>query len=330
MRAILSDAADRCRPHWPARAGPPGSVPTVLTVLPEVSGALAARRPVVALESTIISHGLPRPDNLRIAREIEEAVRSAGAVPATIAVVEGRACVGLDDDALSAIATSDDVVKVSTRDLATLAARKGTGATTVAATSHLAARAGIRIFATGGLGGVHRDARSTWDESADLQSLATTPVAVVCAGVKSILDVPATLERLETLGVPVIGVGTDAFPGFYLTDSGHRVDWRVDTPEEIAAVLAAQDELGTADRGTVVANPLPADEQVDPALHERLLQSGLAAAETSHVSGKDVTPFLLDWFHRESDGVTLRANVRIVLRNADLAARIAAAAAGSA
>jgi pseudouridylate synthase len=302
----------------------------VLTVLPEVADALAAGRPVVALESTIISHGLPRPDNLRVASEIEQAVRNAGAVPATIAVVAGHARVGLDDEALEAIATRDDVVKVSTRDLATLVARGGSGATTVAATSHLAARAGIRVFATGGLGGVHRDARSTWDESADLQSLATTPVAVVCAGVKSILDVPATLERLETLGVPVIGVGTDAFPGFYLTDSGHRVDWRVDTPEEIAAVLAAQDELGTADRGTVVANPLPADEQVDPALHERLLQSGLAAAETSHVSGKDVTPFLLDWFHRESDGVTLRANVRIVLRNADLAARIAAAAAGSA
>jgi pseudouridine-5'-phosphate glycosidase len=316
-------------PGVPTRAPTTGSVPTVLTVLPEVADALAAHRPVVALESTIISHGLPRPDNLRIAREIEEAVRSAGAVPATIAVVDGRACVGLDDDSLTTIATSAYVVKVSTRDLATLVARKGTGATTVAATSHLAAQAGIRLYATGGLGGVHRDARSTWDESADLQSLATTPVAVVCAGVKSILDVPATLERLETLGVPVIGVGSDAFPGFYLTDSGHRVDWRVDTAEEVAAVLAAQDALGTADRGTVVANPLPVGEQVDPELHERLLQSGLAAAESNRVTGKDVTPFLLDWFHRESDGVTLRANVRIVLRNADLAARIAAAAAGA-
>ena len=298
----------------------------MLTVLPEVADALAARRPVVALESTIISHGLPRPDNLRIAREIEDAVRRAGAVPATIAVVDGRACVGLDDDALTTVATSDDVVKVSTRDLATLVARGGSGATTVAATSHLAARAGIRVFATGGLGGVHRDARDTWDESADLQSLATTPVAVVCAGVKSILDVPATLERLESLGVPVVGVGTDAFPGFYLTDSGHRVDWRVDTAEEVAAILIAQDALGTADRGTVVANPLPVEEQVDPDLHERLLRSGLEAAASHHVTGKDVTPFLLDWFHRESDGVTLRANVRIVLRNADLAARVAAAA----
>ena len=297
----------------------------MLTVLPEVADALAAGRPVVALESTIISHGLPRPDNLRVAREIEQAVRSAGAVPATIAVVAGHARVGLDDEALEAIATSDDVVKVSTRDLATLVARGGSGATTVAATSHVAARAGIRVFATGGLGGVHRDARSTWDESADLQSLATTPVAVVCAGVKSILDVPATLERLETLGVPVLGFGTDSFPGFYLTDSGHPVDWRVDSPEEVAAVIRAADGLGTADRGLVVANPVHAAEQVDPDLHDRLLHSGLTAAERAGVTGKDVTPFLLDWFHRESEGVTLTSNVRIVLRNADLAARIAAA-----
>jgi pseudouridine-5'-phosphate glycosidase len=302
----------------------------VLSVLPEVADALAAGAPVVALESTIISHGLPRPDNLRIAREIEQAVRSAGATPATIAVVDGTARVGLDDDALGQVASHDDVVKVSTRDLATLVARKGTGATTVAATSHLAARAGITVFATGGLGGVHREARSTWDESADLQSLATTPVAVVCAGVKSILDVPATLERLETLGVPVLGYRTDAFPGFYLTDSGHRLDWRADSPDEVAAVLAARADLGTDDRGLVLANPLPADEQVDPALHDRLLQAGLRAADHAHVRGKDVTPFLLDFFHRESGGVTLEANVRIVLRNARLAAEVASAVATTA
>ena len=301
----------------------------MLTVLPEVADALADRRPVVALESTIVSHGLPRPDNLRIAREIEHAVRSGGAVPATIAVVDGTPRIGLDDDALTRIATSDDVVKVSTRDLATLVARKGSGATTVAATSHLAARAGIAVFATGGLGGVHRDARTTWDESADLQSLASTPVAVVCAGVKSILDVPATLERLESLGVPVIGYGTDAFPGFYLSDSGYSVEWRVDSPQEVADVLAARQELGTDDRGLVLANPLPTDEQVDPQLHERLLRDGLRAADESHVRGKDVTPFLLDFFHRESGGATLEANVRIILRNADLAARVAAAAAGA-
>ena len=295
----------------------------VLSVHPEVADALADHRPVVALESTIISHGLPRPDNLRIAREIEQAVRDAGAVPATIAVVDGVARVGLDDAALEGIASSDEVVKVSTRDLATLVARGGSGATTVAATSHLAAQAGITVFATGGLGGVHREARDTWDESADLQSLATVPVAVVCAGVKSILDVPATLERLETLGVPVLGYRTHAFPGFYLTDSGHPVEWRVESAREVARVLAARTALGTADRGLVLANPLPADQQVDPGVHDRLLRDGLRAAEEKQVAGKDVTPFLLDFFHRESGGVTLTANVQIVLNNAALAADVA-------
>jgi pseudouridine-5'-phosphate glycosidase len=251
---------------------------------------------------------------------------SRRAVPATIALVEGRPHVGLDDAALHHVASSDDVVKVSTRDLATVAARGGSGATTVAATSHLASLAGIRVFATGGLGGVHRDARATWDESADLQALATTDITVVCAGVKSILDVPATLERLETLGVTVLGYGTTAFPGFYLSDSGHRLDWRADTPEEVAAVMAARAGLGTADRGVVVANPLPTDEQLDPALHDRLLHDGLAAAEAQHVRGKDVTPFLLEFFHRESKCASLEANIRIVLHNAELAARIAAAA----
>ena len=296
-------------------------------MLPEVAEALAAGRPVVALESTIISHGLPRPDNLRVAREIEHAVRRGGAVPATVALVDGHARVGLDDAALERIASSDDVVKVSTRDLAVVAARAGTGATTVAATSHLAVAAGIGVFATGGLGGVHRDARSTWDESADLQALATTDIAVVCAGVKSILDVAATLERLETLGVTVLGYRTTAFPGFYLTDSGHSLDWRVESPEEVAAVMSARRELGTAGSGVVVANPLPVDEQLDPALHERLLHDGLAAADAHHVRGKEVTPFLLEFFHRESKGASLEANIRIVLHNAELAARIAVAAA---
>jgi pseudouridylate synthase len=299
----------------------------VLTVLPEVADALAVGRPVVALESTIISHGLPRPDNLRVAREIEHAVRRGGAVPATIALVDGHARVGLDEAALKRIASSDDVVKVSTRDLAVVAARAGTGATTVAATSHLAAAAGIRVFATGGLGGVHRDARATWDESADLEGLAGTDITVVCAGVKSILDVAATLERLETLGVTVLGYRTSAFPGFYLTDSGHSLDWRVESPEEVAAVMSARRDLGTAGSGVVVANPLPVEEQLDPALHERLLHDGLAAAEANRVRGKEVTPFLLEFFHRESKGASLEANIRIVLHNAELAARIAVAAA---
>jgi pseudouridine-5'-phosphate glycosidase len=297
----------------------------VIETHPEVAEALASGRPVVALESTIISHGLPRPDNLRIARDIEAAVRDAGAVPATIALVGGRARIGLDDAALERVATSDDVVKVSTRDLATVAARGGHGATTVAATAHLASQVGIDLFATGGLGGVHRQARDTWDESADLVALASLPITVVCAGVKSILDVGATLERLETLGVAVLGYGTDAFPGFYLRDSGHPVEWRVDTPPQVAAVMDAREALGTARRGLVVANPLPENEQVDPTLHDRLLGAGLAAAAQRGVHGKEVTPFLLDFFHRESDGVTLAANVRIILRNAALAAQIAAA-----
>ena len=298
----------------------------MLTVLPEVADALASGRPVVALESTIISHGLPRPDNLRVAREIEAAVRRGGAVPATVALVDGTARVGLDDAALERIASSDDVVKVSTRDLAVVAARGGTGATTVAATSHLAAEAGVHVFATGGLGGVHRGARDSFDESADLVTLSRVSTTVVCAGVKSILDVAATLERLETLGVAVLGYRTSAFPGFYLSDSGHTVDWRVESPEEVAAVLAARRGLGTARTGVVVANPLPLDQQLDPALHDRLLHDGLAAAEAGHVRGKDVTPFLLEFFHRESKGASLEANIRIVLHNAELAARIAAAA----
>ena len=296
-------------------------------MLPKVAEALAAERPVVALESTIISHGLPRPDNLRIAREIEAEVRAHGAVPATIAIVAGHARIGLDDAALEQIATSDDVVKVSARDLATLAARGGHGATTVAATAHLAALAGIGVFATGGLGGVHREARETWDESADLQALAAAPIVVVCAGIKSILDVPATLERLESLGIGVLGYRTDAFPGFYLTESGYPLDWRVDSPEEVAAVIRARTALGTDRRGLVVANPLPVEEQVDPQLHDRVLRAGLTAAVQAGVRGKDVTPFLLDFFHRESDGASLTANIRIILRNAALAAQIAAAAA---
>src|SRR5918995_1362017 len=215
-----------------------------MRIADEVSEALAAGRPVVALESTIISHGLPRPRNLEVAREIEAAVRVAGAVPATIALVAGEVRVGLDDAALEAIAGGEDVVKCGVRDLAPAAARGAHGATTVAATSVLAARAGIGVFATGGLGGVHRGARETWDESADLETLARTGIVVVCAGVKSILDVGATLERLETLGVTVLGYGTECFPGFYLSDSGHPVPWRVDSPAAVAAVAAARAELG--------------------------------------------------------------------------------------
>jgi pseudouridylate synthase len=297
-----------------------------MRVAPEVAEALADGGPVVALESTLISHGLPRPRNLEVAEQVEAAVRSGGAVPATVAVVDGEVRVGLDEPALRTIACGEGVAKCGVRDLAPLAARKGHGATTVAATAHLAARAGIRLFATGGLGGVHRGARETWDESADLETLARTRIVVVCSGVKSILDVAATLERLETLSVPVLGYRTDRFPGFYLAESEHPVAWRVDSPEDVAAVMAAQSELGIV-AAIVVGNPLPAEDQLDPGLHDRTLRSGLAAVERDRVTGKDVTPFLLEHFHGETSGASLEANVDLVTRNARLAAQIAAVAA---
>ena len=296
-----------------------------MQVLPEVSDALAAGRPVVALESTIISHGLPRPDNLRVAREIEAAVRSGGAVPATIAIIAGEPHIGLDDAALRHIAVSDTVVKVSVRDVAVLAALRGDGATTVASTAHLAAAVGISVFATGGLGGVHRGARDNWDESADLMTLSRTPVLVVCAGVKSILDVGATLERMESLNVGVIGYRTDRFPGFYLADSGHPVGWRMETPDQVADVLRARRRLGTDSYALVLANPIAPADEMDRALHDRVLAEALTAAETAGVHGKDVTPFLLDFFHRETHGASLSANIALVLSNARLAAEIAAA-----
>jgi pseudouridylate synthase len=293
-------------------------------VHPEVADALASGRPVVALESTIIAHGLPRPDNLRIAREIEDAVRSHGAVPATIAVIAGEPTVGLDDDALQTLANADDVAKCGVRDLAPAVAARVHGATTVAATSHLASLAGIRVFATGGLGGVHRGARDSFDESADLATLARVGICVVCAGVKSILDIPATLERLETLNVTVLGYRTGTFPAFYLNDSGLPVAWRVETPAEAAAVLREREALSVPG-AVVVANPLPEDEQVDPELHDRVLREGLEAAADQGVAGRDVTPFLLERFHSQTGGESLRANVRLVLRNAALAAEIAGA-----
>jgi pseudouridine-5'-phosphate glycosidase len=295
-----------------------------LKIHPEVDDALTRGTPVVALESTIISHGLPRPDNLRVAREIEDSVRAGGAVPATIAIVGGEPCIGLDDEALHTVAMDDAVVKVSVRDLGTLVAKRGHGATTVAATAHLAALAGISVFATGGLGGVHRGARDTWDESADLTTLSTTPVTVVCAGVKSILDVAATLERLETLNIPVLGYRTDRFPGFYLADSGFGLDWRVESAEEIATVLHARTAL-RCDAGVLVVNPVQRADELDRTLHDRVLESGLAAVDDAGVHGKDVTPFLLDFFHTATRGRSLEVNVALVRSNATLAAAIASA-----
>lgn len=294
-------------------------------VAPEVAAALDAGGPVVALESTLISHGLPRPENRDAALRIEEVVRDEGAVPATIAVVDGVARIGLDAAALDVVASDDDVAKAGVRDLAVVAARGAHGATTVASTAHLAARAGIGVFATGGLGGVHRDAGNTWDESNDLPVLARTPITVVCAGVKSILDVAATLERMETLGIGLVGYGTDRFPAFYRPDSGFPLEWRADSPAEVAAVMAARADLGTDATALVVANPVTEEMALPQEMHDRVLAEGLDLAARTGVRGKDVTPFLLAHFHQATAGASLTVNVDLVLANAALAARIAVA-----
>ena len=291
----------------------------------EVREALAARRPVVALESTIIAHGLPRPRNLRVAEELEDIVRSADAVPATVAVLDGSARVGLDKAQLERVAEDPAMRKLGHRDLAPALATGASGATTVSATAFLAARAGLRVFATGGLGGVHRDWTQTQDESADLRLLARTRITVVCAGVKSILDVPATLQRLETLGVGVLGYGTDRFPGFYLSSSGEPVDWTVRSPEEVAAVMEAQDALGGPEAALIVANPVPQDEQLDPVLHDRVLAQALEACRERGIAGQAVTPYLLDQLMRGTEGASLEANLAAVRGNVALAGRIAAA-----
>ncbi|MFI1099718.1 pseudouridine-5'-phosphate glycosidase [Streptomyces melanogenes] len=295
----------------------------VLKVSEEVREALAEGRPVVALESTIIAHGLPRPRNLRVATELEELVRAGGAVPATVAVLDGWPHVGLDKDQLERIA-GGGLRKLGHRDLPMALAAGSSGATTVSATAYLAHWADIRVFATGGLGGVHRGWTETQDESADLALLSRTPVAVVCAGVKSILDVPATLQRLETLGIGVVGYGTDRFPGFYLADSGEPVDWTVNTPEEAADVLRSHDAIGP-DSALIVANPVPEAEQLDPELHDRVLAEALAACREQGITGQAVTPFLLDHLVRHTGGASLEANVAAVRGNVRLAAAIAAA-----
>ncbi|MFG5719678.1 pseudouridine-5'-phosphate glycosidase [Streptomyces murinus] len=297
----------------------------VLVVSEEVREAIGARRPVVALESTIIAHGLPRPRNLRVALELEDAVRGEGAVPATVAVLDGRPLIGLDKAQLERVANDGGIRKLGHRDLPFAVAARASGATTVSATARLAALAGIRVFATGGLGGVHREWSVTQDESADLGLLARTGITVVCAGVKSILDVPATLQRLETLGVAVAGYGTDRFPGFYLSDSGHPVDWTLNAPEEVAEVMRAQDALGVAESALIVANPVPEAEQLDPELHARVLDEALAACAERGVTGQAVTPFLLDYLVRHTDGASLRANLAAVRGNVRLGARIATA-----
>lgn len=301
----------------------------MINIAPEVAQALADNRGVVALESTIISHGLPRPENLRVAIEVEAQIRAQGAVPATIAILDGTVHIGLTEVLLDQVANRNDIVKVSVRDVATVIANRGSGATTVAATSHIAQLVGIDVFATGGLGGVHRDARRTWDESADLTTLGQTPITVVCAGVKSILDVGATLERLETLNVGVLGYNTTRFPGFYLSDSGFGISWSVSDPGEVAAIMGARRSMQIPS-GLIVAYPIPESDQLDPDLHDQVLQDGMQLATSRGVTGKDVTPFLLDHFHRSTHGASLVVNTQIILRNAELSAQIAVAFAAAA
>ena len=297
-----------------------------LEIHPEVKETLARGGAVVALESTIISHGLPSPRNVVVAAQIEQNVRDGGAIPATIAIIGGVVKVGLSPAELEILGDpASDVVKVSTRDLGPVLAAGKNGATTVSATSHIAHLAGIKYFATGGLGGVHRGAQETYDESADLVTLARTPITVVCAGVKSILDVAATLERLETLGVTVVGFGTDAFPGFYRADSGYGVTWRVDTAAQAAAIGTQRDAI-RAPGAVIIAQPVSEADQLDLELHDRVLTQGLAAATSAHIVGKDVTPFLLDWFHTQTNDQSLEVNVTLINANARLAAQIAVAA----
>src|SRR5918992_587805 len=296
-----------------------------LSLSGEVSDALAGGTPVVALESTIIAHGLPRPRNLTVAQELERIVRAAGAVPATIAVLDGAARVGLTGAELERVAAGGGGLrKLGYRDLPAALGTGAGGGTTVSATAFLAARAGIRVFATGGLGGVHRDWTSSWDESADLDLLSRTRITVVCSGVKSILDVPATLQRLETLNVTVAGYRTTTFPGFYLHSSGEPVDWAVHSPRQVAAIMRGQDALGGPESALVVANPVPEDEQLDPAMHDRVLAAALVAAESAQVTGQASTPFLLDYLVRHTGGAALEANLAAVRGNARLAAEVAA------
>jgi pseudouridylate synthase len=320
---------ERYRAHRRTRRGFPTLAAVTdprIQVSEEVADALAERRPVVALESTIISHGLPRPRNRQAAADFEAVLRAVGVAPATIAVLDGVPHVGLDEDGIDRIA-GEDMAKASVRDLPVLAARGGSAATTVAATMRLAALAGVRVFATGGLGGVHRGFVTTFDESADLGALAAYPVAVVCAGVKSVLDIGATLERLETLSVPVVGYRTGEFPSFWLPTSGHRLDWRVDTPDEVAAILAAQDALAepAATPGLVLANPVPADVAWEREEHDRVLAEAFAAADAAKIRGKAVTPFLLSFIVQASGGRSLEVNLALARNNVAVAAAVATA-----
>jgi pseudouridine-5'-phosphate glycosidase len=294
-----------------------------LSVSAEVQEALAAGRPVLALESTIFTHGLPRPRNLEVAREAEASLRAMGVVPATIGVVAGVPTVGMSDAEIERLSLDDSVTKVSLRDLPIAAAKGLNGGTTVAATAYLAHLAGVRVFSTGGLGGVHRGAETSFDESADLGTLATLPLVVVSAGVKSILDIPLTLERLETLNIPVVGYRTTDYPGFYISDSGYDIEFSVETAEEIADIVRSRDALQMTTT-LLVANPVPVDKQLDPEVHDAVLAEALKAVDDAGIHGNASTPFLLDYIQRATGGTSLTVNIEVYRGNVALGAQIAA------
>ena len=296
---------------------------TYLSVSPEVRDALREKQPVVALESTIISHGMPYPKNVETALNVEKIIRDAGAVPATVAVIQGKLTVGCTAEQIEYLGKKGlAITKASRRDLPVLLARGEDGATTVTTTMIGAALAGIRVFATGGIGGVHRGAETTMDISADLEELAHTPVMVVCAGAKSILDLGLTLEYLETHGVPVIGYGTEELPAFYTRTSGHKVDYRLDTPKEIADAFRASLDLGL-DSGMLVTNPIPEEYSMDPDYINKNIDEAIAECERLGIKGKQTTPYLLDKIQKLTGGNSLEANIRLVYNNARLAAEIA-------
>lgn len=297
---------------------------TTLVIREDVAAALQAGRPIVALESTVIAHGLPRPQNLETARAMETAVREEGAIPATIAIMEGCLVVGLSSEQLATFATTDGIAKVSRADLAAMRAARQTGATTVAATMLIAARAGIRVFATGGIGGVHRGAELSFDISADLPEIARTPVAVVCAGAKAILDLPRTLEMLETLGVPVVGYRTNKFPAFYVEDSGLLLQSRVDAPAEAARLMQIHWQLGLSS-GVVFCNQPPSASALRKQEVDAWIAQALQSAAAEGIRGKGVTPYLLDHLAKASRGQTLQTNIALLVHNARVAAQIARA-----
>ena len=296
----------------------------LLSFSPEVLAARAAGTPVVALESTIISHGMPYPQNVEMAREVEQIIRDAGAVPATIAIMDGKICVGLDGARLELLATAKDAMKVSRRDMAFVLSQRRLGATTVAATMICAQLAGIEVFVTGGIGGVHRGAETSFDISADLQELAQTDVAVVCAGVKSILDIGLTLEYLETHGVPVVSIGQPGFPAFFTRESGFRADFQLDSAAEQAAFIRTKWRLGLKG-GVVLGNPVPADAAMPKDEIDRITEQALADAGAHGVSGKAITPFLLDRIKQLTGGRSLATNIALVKHNALIGAQLAVA-----